>query len=875
MTETNSNRPRLEAVALAGPAKAGRATYQKAPPGPSAFALRCGAGKVAGGKRRGRQALARSPRYAHNCIRTPEGRGGNAIVPAPLRGATSLPPIPGGCAPLKGAPLAPGYLPGTAPRCQTLRRIGRAFQSRTAVGRGFKRTKARFLLCLCFPLGLAAIGAYAATPADVEKRIDGLLARMTIEEKLGQMSQTVFTGLTDKLKDEIRKGRWGSLMSGGTPAEKAEAQRIAVKESRLGIPLMFGQDVIHGMQVVFPIPLGEAASWDPELVRQSARIAASEAAAAGIHWTFSPMVDIARDPRWGRIAEGFGEDPYLVSAFASAMVDGYQGESLAAPDSIAACAKHYVGYGAAEAGRDYNTTWIPENLLRDVYLPPFRAARDAGVATFMSAFNDLNGIPASGNAFTLRQILRDEWKFNGFVVSDYTAIAELIPHGYAADTRDAALKGIRAGVNMEMVSTAYFDNAQALVQAGTLDPKLVDEAVRDILRIKFQLGLFDQRKQPVPTVSAAPPPSSFEVARKLAAESLVLLKNEQATLPLAKSVARIAVIGFLANSPMDQMGTWAIGGNASLVQTPLAALRSVLGDSRVAWAQGLKGSNDTSREGFAAALAAARSADIVLLFLGEEAALSGEASSRAYLTLPGLQEELVNEVAQAGKPMVAIILAGRPLTFHDLAAKMSAVLYAWHPGTMGGPAIADALFGNVAPAGKLPVTFPRTVGQVPIYYNHMNTGRPAAETGPEARNKFTSKYLDVSFTPEYPFGYGLSYSTFQYSNMKLSASSMPLGGEIKVSADVANTGKYEADEIVQLYTRQLAASMTRPVRELKGFRRLHLKPGEKRTVEFTLGTAALAFFNEQGKWTTEPGRFYVWVAPDSASGLKAEFEVSR
>lgn len=737
------------------------------------------------------------------------------------------------------------------------------------------KTKAGFLLRCCASLVVAAIGAYAAAPADIEKRIDAVIARMTIEEKLGQMSQTPFTGLSDKLKDEIRKGRWGSLMSGGTPVEKAEAQRIAIKESRLGIPLIFGQDVIHGMQTVFPIPLGQAASWDPELARHAARVAASEASSAGIHWTFSPMVDIARDPRWGRIAEGFGEDPFLASVFSSAMVHGYQGDTLAAADSIAACAKHYVGYGAAEAGRDYNTTWIPEPLLREVYLPPFRAARDAGVATFMSAFNDLNGIPASGNTFTLRQILRDEWKFDGFVVSDYTAITELIPHGYAADAREAALKGIRAGVNMEMVSTTFFDNSEALIQAGVLDPRLVDEAVRDILRIKFRLGLFDQRKQPVPAGTPAPAPTALEVARRLAAESLVLLKNDKGTLPLPKSLSRVAVIGALASSPVDQMGTWVIGGNASLVQTPLASLRTMLGESRVAWAQGLKGSNDTSRDGFAAALAAARSADAVLLFLGEEADLSGEASSRAYLKLPGLQEELVNEVAKSGKPMIAIILAGRPLTFHDVAAKMSAVLYAWHPGAMGGPAIADAIFGNVVPAGKLPVTFPRTLGQVPIYYNHMDTGRPAAETGPEATNKYTSKYLDVSFTPEYPFGYGLSYSTFEYTNLKLSAPTVRLGGEIKVSADVANTGRYEADEIVQLYTRQLAASMTRPVRELKGFRRLHLQPGEKRAVEFTLSTADLAFFNEQRKWATEPGRFYVWVAPDSTSGLKAEFEVTR
>ena len=725
---------------------------------------------------------------------------------------------------------------------------------------------------------LAVTGAlmFAATPVEIEKKIDALLARMTIEEKLGQMSQASFpSGLPQRARDEIRKGRWGSFLNGGTPQEKAEAQRIATKESRLGIPIIYGQDVIHGYQTVFPIPLGQSASWDPELVRRAARIAAREASSVGIHWTFAPMMDIARDPRWGRIAESLGEDPYLAGVLAAAMVHGFQGESLDAPDSIAACGKHYVGYGAAEGGRDYNTTWIPEALLRDVYLRPFEAARKAGIATYMSAFNDLNGVPASGNAFTLRQILRDEWKFDGFVVSDWNAITEMIPHGYAADARDAAWKGIGAGVDMEMVSTSYYQNAKALIDSGALDPRLVDQSVRNILRVKFRLGLFDQRIQPENILPAQPAADGLEIARQLAAESLVLLKNQDNALPLAKSVRKVAVIGPLANSQTDQMGTWAMGGNRSAVKTPLAALRETLGEGRVVWAQGLGNSRDDNPAGFQAALEAARSADVVLLFLGEEAALSGEASSRAVLDLPGAQEELTSEVLKAGKPTIAILLAGRPLTFHNVAERANAVLYAWHPGVMGGPAICDVLFGDTAPSGRLTTTFPRTVGQLPIYYDHMNTGRPPAESGPEATNKNTSKYLDLSFTPKYPFGFGLSYTTFEYSNVRLSMPTLRLGEKLTIRADIANTGKRDADDVVQLYTRQLAASLTRPVRELKSFRRIHLRAGEKQTIEFVLSTDDLAFYKPGGQLSAEPGSFQLWIAPDSASGQMAEFRVVR
>lgn len=725
-------------------------------------------------------------------------------------------------------------------------------------------------------MALSGTCLLAATPAEIETKINALISRMTIEEKLGQMSQSSFPkGLPDRAKGEIRRGRWGSFFNGGTPQEKAEAQRIAIRESRLGIPIIYGQDVIHGFHTVFPIPLGQSASWDPELVRQAARIAAHEASTVGIHWTFAPMMDIARDPRWGRIAESLGEDPYLAGVLAAAMVRGFQGDALDAPDSIAACGKHYVGYGAAEAGRDYNTTWIPETLLRDVYLQPFQMARKAGAATFMSAFNALNGVPASGNEFTLRHVLRDEWGFDGFVVSDYTAITEMIAHGYASDSQDAALKGIRAGVDMEMVGTNYYDHGKALIDARVLDPKLIDHAVRDILRVKFRLGLFDKRPQPASAVAEQPSREALEIARRLAAESLVLLKNRDGVLPLAKSVDKVAVIGPLADSPTDQMGTWAMEADRSAVRTPLAAMRQALGENRVLPAAGLKNSLDTSRAGFAAAVEAARAADVAVLFLGEEASLSGEASSRSMLDLPGAQEDLAREVAKAGKPVIVVILAGRPLTFHNVAEQVNAVLYGWHPGAMGGPAICDVLFGDAVPSGRLTATFPRTVGQAPIYYNHMSTGRPAAESGAEANNKFTSKYLDVSFTPEYPFGFGLSYTTFEYSNVRLSSPRMRLGDKLAVRADIANTGKYEADEVVQLYTRQLSASLTRPVRELKSYRRIHLRPGEKREVAFELSTDDLAFYKEGGKLTVEPGAFQLWVAPDSASGQRAEFWVVR
>jgi beta-glucosidase len=729
---------------------------------------------------------------------------------------------------------------------------------------------------IVFIASLAVLHA-APAPADVDQRINALLARMSLDEKLGQMSQStdMKSPMSPKIAEEIRQGRWGSFLNAGSPADRVEAQRIAMKESRLGIPLLLARDVIHGYRTIFPIPLGQSASWDPDLISQAAHIAAEEAYTEGIRWTFAPMVDITRDPRWGRVAEGLGEDPYLSSMLAAAMVRGFQTSSLDNMDAIAACAKHYVGYGAAEAGREYNSTWIPEIQLRNVYLPPFHAALQAGVATFMTGFNALNGVPVSGNQFTLREILRREWGFNGPVVSDYTAIPEMILHGYAADPADAARKALSAGVDMEMVSTTYFDHLKSLVSAGQIDPKYIDDAVRRILRLKFQLGLFDQTLAAKST--PAPDAAKRDVAKRLATESMILLKNDGHVLPLSKSIGKIAVIGPLADSPVDQMGTWVMDGRTEDVDTPLAALRKELGSERILYAAGLKSSRDTSRDGFADAVTKAVQANVIVLFLGEEQILSGEAHSRAFLDLPGAQQDLVDEVAKAGKPVVAVILAGRPLTFHAAATKVQAVLYAWHPGTMGGSAVANLLFGDAVPSGKVTMTFPRTVGQVPIYYAHLNTGRPASQSelgiplgNPVNPVGYTSKYVDVDFTAEYPFGYGLSYTSFEYSHLQVSEPALR-GGHITVSADVADTGSREADEVVQLYVHQDAASVSRPVRELKGFQRIRLKPGERRTVKFNLVPDDLAFYDEHQKLVTEPGTIHVWIAPDSTRGAEGKF----
>lgn len=723
------------------------------------------------------------------------------------------------------------------------------------------------------------ITMYAAPPQDavatqdIEKRVDALLKQMTVEEKLGQMSQStaMASPISDEIKQQIRAGRWGSFLNAGSPADRREAQRIAMKESRLGIPLIFGRDVIHGYKTIFPIPLGQSASWDRDLISQAAREAALEATADGIHWTFAPMIDIARDPRWGRVAESLGEDPYLTSELGSAMIRGFQGGALNDAASLAACAKHFAGYGAAEGGRDYNSAWIPEILLRDVYLRPFQAAREAGVATFMTAFNTVNGVPATADPFLLREILRQEWKFGGVVVSDYEAVTNLIAHGYATDARDAARRSLLAGVDMEMVSTAYFGHMKELLAAKRVQMAEIDDSVKNILRLKFRLGLFDGRRSSENQSNG----DALTTAEKLATESVVLLKNKNGVLPLNTTVGKIAVIGPLADSAADQVGTWAMDADASRARTPLAALRERLGADRVAYTPALRNSRDNSTAGFPEGRRIASQADAVVLFLGEEAVLSGEARSRAFLNLPGAQEELVDQIVETGKPVIGIILAGRPLTFHNVAEKLDAVMYAWHPGAMGGPAIARLLFGAAIPSGKLTMSFPRTVGQVPIYYAHLSTGRPPVqeELGvpmgtPENPKDYTSRYIDVDFTPEYPFGYGLSYTTFQYSATRASGSPLTSAGAVTIEADVKNDGPRDADEIVQLYVSgPVGGSVARPVRGLKGFQRVHLKAGETKTVRFSIRRSDLAYYHGRMIFSAESGSYKAWVAPDSHRGI--------
>jgi beta-glucosidase len=725
---------------------------------------------------------------------------------------------------------------------------------------------------------------------NIDDRVESLLSKMTLSEKIGQMTQVSgFVGeIPVSLANMIRKGEVGSVINETDPETSVEIQRIAIEESRLGIPLIMGRDVIHGFRTIFPIPLGQAASWNPELAMQCAQIAAKEAAGASYHWTFAPMMDITHDPRWGRIAEGFGEDPVLASSFSSAIVHGLQGDDLSAPNTLAACAKHFVGYGAAEGGRDYNTTIIPEGILRDLYLPPFKAAVDAGVATVMTSFNEVNGIPSSGNPLILRQILRDEWGFEGFVVSDWQSMEEMISHGFCEDMRDVALKSITAGVDMEMVSTAYTDYLEALVLSGKVPEALVNQAAGNILRIKLKLGLFDKPFPYTLKITKKPSKKALELAKQMSMESVVLLKCDNQILPLKKNVRSIAVIGSLADDPYEVFGTWSLDGKVENAITPLQAIQTHLADLdrtvQLNYAQGLSYSRCQDKSGFADAIASADQSDVILLFAGEEAILSGEGHSRAFLDLPGAQDDLIYELSKTDKPIILIVMAGRPLTIGAVAEKCQAVLYAWHPGTMCGPALADLIFGLKSPSGKLPVTFPKAVGQIPVYYNHKQTGRPPREGAFTLMDDIpvhalqhtlgnTSYYLDIGYLPLYPFGYGLSYTEFEYKNLELSSQSVKIGQDVEVSVDLSNIGKMAAVEIVQLYVRDLVGSLTRPVKELKGFQRIHLEPGEKKKVTFDLSSQDLGFHNTDMEYVVESGKFHLWVGGDSQSGLMAEFEL--
>jgi len=715
--------------------------------------------------------------------------------------------------------------------------------------------------------------------AEIERKIESVLKKMTLEEKVGQMQQmTLHDGnITEEIKDKIRKGLVGSFLNVPSLKIRNELQKIAVEESKHGIPLIFGRDVIHGYKTVFPIPIGMACSWNIELVEKAARIAALEAKSQGIDWTFAPMMDIARDPRWGRIAESFGEDPYLASCMVQAMTYGFQKRPDEKDYIIAACAKHYVGYGAAEGGKDYNTTLIPETELRNIYLPPFKKFVESGGLTIMSAFNDLNGIPATGNEFTLRKILRKEWNFKGFVVSDWGSMVEMINHGYCKDTMEVAQKSIVAGVDMEMVSNAYSKELINLVKKGIINEKLIDESVRNILRVKYKLGLFNNPYRES-NDSIILNKNNLEIAKKLAIESCVLLKNNNHTLPLSKDVKKIAIVGPLADSPRDQLGTWTPDGNPQDAITPLKAFLDCFGKDKILYEKVLANSRDKNKNDFNKAIKIARQSDIIIAFLGEEEILSGESHSRAFIRLPGAQEDLIKELAKTNKPIVGVIMAGRPLVFSNIEPYLSAILYVWHPGIMGGPAIVDLITGKEVPSGKLTVSFPRAEGQIPVYYNHKNTGRPPKdkcmgipEGDPQNPIDFVSYYLDLDYRPAYPFGYGLTYTTLKYSDMSISKDTIAENETLEVSVKISNTGNYIANEIVQLYIRDIYASLTRPVKELKKFKKIIIKPGETITVNFQIDKNDLKFYDNKGEYIFEEGDFKIYIGTNSVDVLEKSF----
>jgi beta-glucosidase len=737
----------------------------------------------------------------------------------------------------------------------------------------------KYLTCFLLAVLSSATGhAQSVLRRDdgVERRIDSLLRLMTVEEKLGQLNQVGPQWEVRKEPPEtnyqaelVRRGKIGSFLYLTGAEVTKRIQRIAVEESRLKIPLIFGLDVIHGFKTTFPIPLAMACTWNPELVEKAARVAAIEATAAGIHWTFAPMVDIARDPRWGRIAEGAGEDPFLGSVMAAAHVRGFQGADLRLSNTLLACAKHFAAYGGAEAGKDYNTVDLSERTIRDIYLPPFKAAVDAGVGTLMSAFNDIGGVPASGNRWLLTDVLRGEWKFNGFVVSDFAAVEQLIPHGIASSREHAGILGLTAGVDMCMVDTIYANELVTAVNAGKIPMSLVDESVRRVLRVKMALGLFDNPYRNCDSTLATQvhlKREHRELARQIARQSIVLLKNDQKLLPLKKDLKTLAVLGPLADERKEPRGPWS-DGEAVCVSVLEGIKSTVRRRTNVLFAKGCEVEDDTNYN-LAQALKLARRADAVVLVVGERADMSGEAASRANLDLPGKQKELVKAIIGTGNPVVLVLMNGRPLTLSWEAEHATAIIEAWFLGTEAGNAIADILFGDVNPSGKLTATFPRAVGQIPIYYNYKNTGRPIRE-----KDKFTSKYLDVPNTPLFPFGYGLSYTTFAYSNVRLSSAAVSMGEDVTVSVDVANTGTRSGDEVVQLYLRDEVGSVTRPVKELKGFQRVSLNAGERKTVEFVLKPEHRSFWNVNMKYSEEPGWITVLVGGNSETTYHTRFEV--
>lgn len=708
----------------------------------------------------------------------------------------------------------------------------------------------------------------------VYQRVDSVMKLMTLEEKVGQMclltSNWDVTGPTmrDNYAEYIRTGQVGNIFNAHTTPYTRELQRIAVEETKRKIPLLFGYDVIHGHKTMFPISLGESCSWDTVAIGRASHISAVEAAASGIHWTYAPMVDIVRDPRWGRVSESAGEDPFLGSCIAAVRVKAYQGNNLADKYSVLACVKHFAAYGAAQAGRDYHTVDISDRELRDIYLPPFKAAIEAGAGSIMTSFNELDGVPASASDYLFKTILRDEWGFEGFAVTDYTAIDELVPHGVAANREEAALLAINAGIDMDMESMAYGDYLVKLVKEGKVKESQIDTAVRRILAMKVRLGLFDNPYlycDPEAEKKMIYAPENLEASRDMARKSFVLLKNEKQTLPLQRNL-RIAVIGELANSQRDLIGSWQAAGDASRSTTILDAIRQAVDShATVTYVEGCK-VDGTDKSGFPAAVAAARNADAVVFVMGERWDLSGEAASRSNLDVPGVQTDLLEQLAALPVPVTVVLMNGRPLTLERENQLANAILEVWYPGSMGGEAVADVLFGDYNPSGKLTMTFPRNVGQVPIYYNMKNTGRPI-----KGDEKYTSRYLDVPNTPLYPFGFGLSYTTFQYSKPIVSSTTLTDSAPLIVRVTVTNTGNYDGEEVVQLYVQDLVGSVTRPVKELKGFRKLMIKKGESVEVKFTLTAQDLAFVRKNNTWGTEAGSYKVYVGPNSADVQEAIF----
>ncbi|KOS04860.1 beta-glucosidase [Flavobacterium akiainvivens] len=742
-----------------------------------------------------------------------------------------------------------------------------------------KCTKILIILLACGTSLYAQKNKKAAKIKPRNEFVTELMAKMTVDEKIAQLVQFTADGTTtgpksgDNFIEQIKKGNVGSILNATGVEYTRKLQELNMANSRLKIPLLFGYDVIHGYRTVFPINLGESASWDPALAELSSKVAAAEAAASGIHWTFAPMVDIARDPRWGRVSEGSGEDTYLGIQLAIARVKGFQGADLSAVNTILACTKHFAAYGAAEAGRDYNTVDMSERVLRETYLPPFKATVDAGVRTFMTSFNEISGVPATGSKFLLRDILKGEWKFDGFVVTDYTAINELIPHGFAKDSIHAGELSLKAGVDMDMVGGIYLKSLKKLLAEGKVTEAQINDACRRILEAKYDLGLFEDpyRYNDVKREKQEIYKKEYlDAALTVANKSMVLLKNSNNVLPLKKE-QRVAFVGPLVSDEWNIIGSWAATGdrNGYAVSVEEGVKKIISDKSKISFTKGIE-IVDQRRDMMKAALDAASTADVIVAVMGEFENMTGEAASRTVIDLPGIQKEFLAELKKLGKPVVLVLMNGRPLTLSWENGNMDAILEAWFPGTMGGDAIAQTLYGINNPSGKLPITFPRTLGQVPIYYNHKNTGRPyLGSKDPE--QKYKSRYIDSDNSPLYPFGYGLSYTTFEYSNLKISSKELTANGTVKVTVDVANTGNFDGEEIVQLYIQDEVGSVTRPVRELKGFKKTALKKGEKKTVEFDIKPDDLRFYNIDMQFVAEPGDFKVFVGGSSDAGLTTEF----